>query len=170
MEALAVLQTSYVDRPTYDLNGFDENLVRDLKEIIPNPNPNDPTDAPPPGGLSFQTLIMWGESGTGKTTLALNLLPKALIVSHMDDLRNLSPKHYGIIFDDMSFTHIPREAQIHLLDWDLARSIHIRYGCAHIPKHTPKIFTTNVPYGLIFLDDPAINRRTKIIMINKAFI
>lgn len=155
MEALGVLQTSYVEKPIFDLRNFDESMVADILSLFTNP----------------KTLILWGESGTGKTTIALNLLPKALVVSHIDDLKNYnSSSHCGIIFDDMSFTHTPREAQIHLVDWDLPRSIHIRYGTAHIPSHTPKIFTTNQPYGLIFNNDPAINRRIKTFQVNKNFI
>lgn len=154
MEALAVLQTSYVERPLFDLRNFDEAMINDINTLFQDP----------------KTLILWGDSGTGKTTIALNLLPKALVVSHIDDLKNLNLNHEGIIFDDMAFNHIPREAQIHLVDWDLPRSIHIRYGTAYIPAKTPKIFTTNQPFGLIFLNDRAINRRVKTYQVNKNFI
>lgn len=111
----------------------------------------------------FHSVIMWGEAGVGKTQFALaHFTDKpALFVTHMDDLGKFDPEHHGgIVFDDMSFDHLPRGAQINILDWDQDRSIHIRYCTAHIPKHTRKIFTTNIQNGAIFLqNDPALQRR-----------
>ncbi len=107
----------------------------------------------------FRTsLILAGLPSIGKTEFAKVLLPGALMCSHMDDLGLFDPTvHSGIIFDDMEFVHIPRSAQIHLVDVDNDRSIHVRYKTAFIPKNTKKIFTTNL--DAIFLDDAAINRR-----------
>ena len=103
-------------------------------------------------------MILQGENGIGKTEFALALLPGALVVSHMDDLVHFkSSVHSGIIFDDMSFEHMPRHAQIHICDATIDRSIHVRYTVARIPSFTKKIITTNT--GDIFLNDPAINRR-----------
>lgn len=108
-----------------------------------------------------RAMVLWGESGIGKTCFAKALLPKALLVSHMDDLLKFNQKKYdGIIFDDMDFKHHPRTAQIHLLDVDDTRSIHCRYSTAVIPRNTRKIFTTNELNGNIFdLDDKATRRR-----------
>lgn len=108
--------------------------------------------------------ILWGESGIGKTCYARAVLPGALLVSHMDDLARFDPDVYtGIIFDDMSFLHMPRTGQIHLVDQDDPRSIHIRYACARIPEKTKKIFTTNEEDGKVFdLEDGAIKRRVKV--------
>jgi len=148
-EALEALQTSFVEPPPYCLDDFKKELIDTLNPLILKP--------PKP-------FVLWGESGCGKTTLARCLLPKALIVSHIDDLASYSDNHCGIIFDDMSFKHIPREAQIHLLDTDLPRSIHVRYKTALIPANTPKIFTTNEECGLIFsMPDEAIARRVSFI-------
>jgi len=99
-----------------------------------------------------------GPTGCGKTSWACRVVPKpALFVSHMDDLRAFRPGyHKGIVFDDMSFAHMPREAQIHLCDWLKPRSIHCRYGTSTIPAGTVKIFTAN---NYPFSDDPAIARR-----------
>lgn len=106
----------------------------------------------------IQSLILWGPSNIGKTQWAKFLLPRALIVRHMDDLTGYDPaKYHGIIFDDMDFLHYPRTAQIHLVDWEEESSIHVRYTVATIPARTPKIFTSNT--ANIFLNDPAINRR-----------
>lgn len=109
-----------------------------------------------------KSLILWGEPGIGKTEFAKTLLgDNFYLVSHLDQLNNFVPDfHSGIIFDDMSFLHLPREAQIHIVDQDNDRAIHIRYGIGFIPKQTKKIFTTNIANGHIFdLNDGAIKRR-----------
>lgn len=103
--------------------------------------------------------VLHGPSGIGKTQFALAHFENPLFVSHMDDLLQYTPSYDGIVFDDMSFTHLPRTAQIHLVDSGQARSIHCRYRTARIPRRTPKIFTTNEAFGAIFLQDQAINRR-----------
>lgn len=111
-----------------------------------------------------KSLILWGESGIGKTEFAKTLLPDALFVSHIDDLILFNDTQYhGLIFDDMSFTHLPRESQIHLCDIDNGRSIHVRYQTAFIPSNTKKIFTTNILNGACFnTQDSAIKRRLSI--------
>jgi len=107
----------------------------------------------------IKALILHGPSGSGKTTAAKNWLPNALWVRHMDDLASFDPDvHEGIIFDDMAFRHMPREAQIHLTDWDDDSSIHIRYRIIRIPANTPKIFTCNHA-NAVFIEDRAIDRR-----------
>lgn len=110
----------------------------------------------------FRALVIWGPTGTGKTQYALAHFKQPLLVSHMDDLKDFDEnRNDGIVFDDMSFQHLPRESMIHMLDWDVGRSIHCRHTCAYIPEHTRKIFTTNNDHGCIFpVDDSgAIGRR-----------
>jgi len=110
-----------------------------------------------------KTQVFTGPAGCGKTVYALQLIPKALFCTHLDDLARFNTEDYnGIIFDEASFKHMPREAQIHLCDQDQDRSLHVRYVCARIPKHTKKIFTTNLPVWEILNDDPAIMRRIQI--------
>lgn len=111
--------------------------------------------------ITVGTHIIFGSPGTGKTEYVKSILPKALFISHLDKLSLYDPEVYqGIIFDDMCFLHLPREAQIHLVDQDNARDVHVRYTTAHIPRATVKIFTTNVGGGRIFaLEDQAIRRR-----------
>lgn len=112
-------------------------------------------------GCDFETSeCVIGDSGTGKTQYALSHFDNALLVSHMDDLKDFKEGvHDGIVFDDMDFKHLPRTAQIHLTDTDLRRSIHCRYAVVSIPKNTKKIFTAN---EYPFIDDPAINRRVTV--------
>lgn len=110
-----------------------------------------------------KTQVFLGPSGCGKTTYAIQLIDRALFCTHMDDLARYNETDYnGIIFDEASFKHLPREAQIHLCDQDQDRSLHVRYVCARIPKHTRKIFTSNLTLGEILLEDPAILRRIQV--------
>jgi len=112
-----------------------------------------------------KSLVLYGESGCGKTTWAKKNMPKpALFVSHMDTLKEFDPTfHKSIIFDDMSFSHYPRDSQIHMVDQYDPRAIHCRYAVANIPAKTPKVFTAN---ERIFLQDAAIARRTAVKKIN----
>ena len=86
----------------------------------------------------------------------------------MDRLRDYNDKDYeGIIFDDMSFKHIPREGQIHLVDTYDDRDIHCRYSPAFIPAGTPRIITSNKAADEVILAaDPAIARRIQCVWID----
>lgn len=110
---------------------------------------------------SFNTVLL-GPTGIGKTSWAIkNCTKPALWVRHMDDLKYFKQKfHKSIIFDDMNFQHLPRTAQIHLVDYNMPSSIHVRYGTVLLPPKLEKIFTSNEP---IFENDSAINRRFKLI-------
>jgi len=123
----------------------------------------------PPWARS-RALILHGLSGLGKSSLARSLLPTALFIRHIEDLKKFKTGyHEGIIFDDMSFMgepgtakgRWPRESQIHLVDYDYDRSIHGRYYNTTIPAGTPKIFTTNLsPREILAVTEQAIERRT----------
>lgn len=107
------------------------------------------------------THMIVGPPNCGKTQYALAHFNKPLFVTHIDDLKNFHYKvHDGIVFDDMDFKHLHRGAQIHLVDQDQSRSIHIRYGTARIPKRTKKIFTCN--YECFKMSDEAISRRVTV--------
>lgn len=112
-----------------------------------------------------KALILKGASGCGKTTWAKIHAPKpCLFVSHIDQLKKfVCGYHVSIIFDDVSFTHFPRVAQIHLLDFDNVRAIHCRHAVAHIPSGIHKIFTCN-EWPVVRGDD-AIERRIKCVNI-----
>lgn len=108
------------------------------------------------------SLVLIGPAGCGKTTWAKRFLPKPILfVTHIDRLKDYdSAYHKSIIFDDMDFTHIPRTAQIELVDRENPRDIHRRYGITNIPAGVPKCFTGN---SRMFIDDEAINRRIKVV-------
>jgi len=114
--------------------------------------------------LKKKTVIVLGASGTGKTQWVKTWFGNPLFVSHMDDLGNLQEGHHdGIIFDDVSVTHMPRTSQIHLCDNEERRSIHIRYTVAEIPEYLPRVFTANEQP--VDLSDKAIKRRCHVMRI-----
>lgn len=57
----------------------------------------------------------------------------------------------------MDIRHWPRTSQIHLLDFDNVRAIHLRHVVATIPANVFKIFTSNE--DIVDLSDAAIRRR-----------
>lgn len=88
--------------------------------------------------------LVFGQAGSGKTNWALAHFSKPLLVSHIEDLQELDEEeHDGIVFDDLSFRHLPGQAIIHLLDHEFERSIHNRFFNATIPAKTKKIFCHN---------------------------
>jgi len=109
--------------------------------------------------FSAKVLVLEGPTGCGKTTWAMLHAPKpALIVTHLDMLKKeFDPNfHKSVIFDDMSFSHQPREQQLHILEQRYCANIHIRYSYVSLPAGFPKIFTCNI---YPFINDPAIERR-----------
>lgn len=115
-----------------------------------------------------KSLVLLGDPGTGKTNWAKkNALKPALFVSHLDRLKDFVPDvHKSIIFDDLDFKHLPRTSQIHLVDRENPRDIHIRYRTAFIPQGIQKIFTANHDP---FVTDDAIKRRCRYYKINDLF-
>lgn len=112
-----------------------------------------------------KSTVVIGPTGCGKTSWAKRVAKKpALWVRHIDTLRCFRAGHHqSIIFDDMSFKHMPREAQIHITDWSDEAQLHCRYGVALIPAQVQKIFTAN---EMPFSDDSAVARRIyKIVVI-----
>lgn len=93
-----------------------------------------------------KSIFLHGPSSTGKTYFACAHFANPLLVSDMDQLKEFKPGfHDGLVFDDMSFLHIPPEKVIHLVDQDFERAIRCRHTNAVIPANTPKIFTHNDP-------------------------
>jgi len=121
-------------------------------------------------------VLLHGGTGLGKTQFALAHFKNPLVVSHIDKLKNLSPDHDGVVFDDMAFKHWPKEAVIHLLDKEVDRDINVRYGTVNIPKNTVKVFTHNTSNPFYNADDitpdqqEAIERRfNRVHVINKLY-
>lgn len=108
------------------------------------------------------SIVIVGASGIGKTTYAIKHAAKpSLLISHIDQLKKFKPGHHkSIIFDDINFTDQPVWKQIQLVDHELPRAIHVRYGVIEIPASTSKIFTCN---DFPFAHHEAIIRRIKFI-------
>lgn len=133
--------------PTHEVTDtYEPDLSRECFELL--------VHVPDP----ILSTVVIGPSGCGKTSWSKRVCVKpALWVRHMDVLRTFrAGYHKSIIFDDMAFQHLPREAQIHIVDSSDEAHIHCRYGYAIIPAGVHKIFTAN---AWPFMDDPAINRR-----------
>lgn len=92
-----------------------------------------------------KAVLFWGPSGHGKTQFALAHFKRPLLVRHIDNLKKLTEKNDGVVFDDMSFKHIPAEAVIHMLDMEEEATVHCRYQVGVIPRQLPRIFTHNTP-------------------------
>lgn len=157
----AIWSHCHVDLPSTisDKTQVNETMLQCLKEF------NWPDE-------SLKSLVILGPPGCGKTNWAKkHALKPALFVSHLDRLKDFKVGvHKSIIFDDLDFKYLPRTAQIHLVDRENPRDIHIRYRVAHIPEGIQKIFTCNEPP---FIQDDAIKRRTEwklIDPINRPFI
>lgn len=119
-----------------------------------------------------KALLLHGPSGTGKTEYARALIGEGgLLVRHMDQLKKLSEDTTGIVFDDMSFLHWPREAVIHLLDLNNESGINVKHGCVEIPAGMPRVFTHNYDRFSVFpaCDAGAIDRRVFCILIDAPF-
>lgn len=135
-----------------DLALYGEAIERNLKrsKVVTTKSLYSLEDFTAPPLIFDKPILLWGDSGIGKTQYALAHFINPLLVSHMDQLKSLSPDHDGIIFDDMSFKHWPPESVIHLLDTEVERAINVRYGTVSIPPNTIKVFThnTNNPFYL----------------------
>lgn len=110
-----------------------------------------------------KSLILSGPTDIGKTKFAQCLAgPKYIFVRHMDKLKEFAPGQ-TIIFDDMNFSHWPRESVIHLVDVGEDSQLNVKHSMVDIPKGTPRIFTTNLMFEEIFPPDPhnAIKRRVQ---------
>lgn len=92
-----------------------------------------------------QVLYFIGPPKIGKTKFALAHFKSALLVKHIDTLKDFDETiHDGIVFDDMRFNHWPASGIIALLDSEEVSEINCRYCCAILPPFTKKIFTSNV--------------------------
>jgi len=113
-----------------------------------------------------KTNVIVGPTGCGKTVICLRRMKKPILfVTHVDQLRLFQPStHRSILFDDMSFSHLPLQAQIHLVDRSLPRAIHRRYGTTLIPPGVQVTITCNErPVTW----EPAINRRINYLLFQQ---
>lgn len=101
--------------------------------------------------LLGRAIVLTGRAGSGKTSFAKAHFKHPLVCSHLDDLKTLRVGyHDGVIFDDMSFTHLPATSIIHLLDVENTRSIHCRNTNASLLAGMRRLFTINNLSQLFF--------------------
>lgn len=130
---------------TVDLASYDNRPIGDSLQVVPQ---------------EFQSLLLVGPPGVGKTGWAMLHMPRpCLLVKHIDTLKCFrSGYHQSILFDDCDFKHYPRTTQLQLCDFENQCQIHVRYGVATIPPRVPRLFLCNLG-SEPFILDPAIQGR-----------
>lgn len=95
-----------------------------------------------------KAVVLQGASHVGKTQFALAHFEYPLLISEMDDLKDIGLRTDGLVFDQMRFNErggidLSADAMIRVLDMEVSRSISARYRNARIRRGLPRIFTTN---------------------------
>jgi len=104
-----------------------------------------------------KAVMIFGESGIGKTNFARAHFKNPLLVRNIEQLKDFdAAAHDGIVFDEMSFTHWPPPSRIILLDMEFGAPIHCRYSNAYIPARTKRIFVYN-NHDCFIRDDETIS-------------
>lgn len=113
-----------------------------------------------------KTLLVYGPSGMGKTEYALRTFANGRVIRTVDGLRKaLDEGCDGLVFDDMTFKHLSRQAQIAIVDLAHDGAVPARYGDIIIPAGLPRIMTYNDGHCPVDLEDPAIRRRCELIHV-----
>lgn len=121
------------------------------------------TDWRPDWDITKVSLWVYGPSGVGKTQYVKSLLTEMgktfIRVTHIDGLKEYEGEDV-IIWDDINFTQLTREACIHIATVEDARDIHCRHRVQHLPPGIGNVFLSNVE---IWPEDEtgAIDRRVK---------
>lgn len=127
----------------YDLDAYDDRPIDPILEIMADPN--------------FKSLLIVGAPGIGKTGWAMKYAPRpALLCRHVDTLRYFrADYHKSIVFDDINFSHLPRNTQLQIAGFEDQAQIHCRYNVAVLPSRVPRLFLCNYNHEP-FMSDPAI--------------
>jgi len=98
---------------------------------------------PPKEFIPNKSLHFYGDAVMGKTNFALAHFANPLLVRHMDTLKKINPDIDGLVFDEMTYYHLPHGAVKTLLDVEHTTDIHARNVCATIPAGMNRIFCSN---------------------------
>lgn len=162
------------DRPR-DYTLYSDQIERTLKKVKFNSSTKARYDSTTFKGPTLdlsRAVLLYGPGGIGKTQYALSHFKTPLLVTHIDDLKKITPETDGLVFDDMSFKHLPSDTIIYLLDMECTRSIHARNTNAVIPEGLKRIFTHNErdifePEKITFTRQEAINRRLNFVFVSE---
>ena len=90
-----------------------------------------------------KSLVLKGPPALGKTNWAISRFNHPLLITDIDDLRDITKETDGLVFDEMIFTKYDKEKQVYLTDMAFSRTIRTRHSNATIPKLMPRIFLCN---------------------------
>ncbi len=109
------------------------------------------------GGWKTHSLILHGRGGLGKTEYGCALMKKVApagayhFINKVDRVRDVvfGPGE-GLVVDEACFSSMDVDDVKNLLDLEKGRDITCRNRDGHIPKLTPRIFSTNWPWELFW--------------------
>ena len=125
------------------------------------------------GGRKVRSLILCGSGGLGKTEFACALMKRVApagafhFINKIDRVRDVvfCPGE-GLVVDEACFSNKDVDDLKNLLDLEKSRDVECRNRDGHIPKLTPRIFSTNWPWDIFWprhafspMHATAINRR-----------
>lgn len=111
-----------------------------------------------PASSNQVVTVITGPTGCGKTSWAKRVCKKpGLFCRHLEDLKLFEVGyHQSIIFDDLTFSHLPRDTQLYLVDMNDPITLHVRHTVIRLPAGIERIFTNN---HFPFTKLPEIERR-----------
>ena len=91
------------------------------------------------------TLVLFGPTGTGKTSIAQALLPQAVMSNSLEPWIGRTEFPHGIIIDDpIDIKNWDNIYMTSLCERERARCIKVRFYNVNIPAKTPMIICTNI--------------------------